>query len=293
MARATAQLYATQVKLDLDTGVTLAFDRHGQPDSAPVVMLHGLSSNRSDYDDVVARLQGRLDRGEIQLIVVDLRGHGESGHAAPDAYEAKFYAADVAALLDLLGLGPAILVGHSLGGVVCSELATLRPDLVAALFLEDPPTFEGDAERRASSPAAQFFPIVVRSVRALRNAGASEAEYGELSMPGSTAEQIARRAWSLSRWDPATMEAAMSGTLWHDFDPLAVPSCPITVLRADPAVGAVFTDADAEAFSAAAPHARIHVVTGSDHLIHQSAHVDTYVAHLEECLDQAGRDQSG
>jgi pimeloyl-ACP methyl ester carboxylesterase len=287
VTRPQLEIYADRVKLDLDTGITLAFDRHGEPDAPAVVMLHGLSSNRTDYDGVVARLSGRIERGEIQVIAVDLRGHGESGHAAADAYVAKLYAADVAAALDVLGIGSAICVGHSLGGVVCSALATLRPDLVAALFLEDPPTFEGDAERRASSPAAQFFPVIVRSVRALRDAGATEAEYGTLTMPGLLPEQIARRAWSLSRWDPAAMEAAISGLMWHDFDPLAVPSCPITVLRADPAVGAVFTETDAEAFSAAAPHARIHVVIGSDHLIHEGAQVDTYVARLEECLDQS------
>ncbi|MFO1363392.1 MAG: alpha/beta hydrolase [Burkholderiales bacterium] len=82
-----------------------------------LVFLHGMGANGAVWEGcrplLAARWPGRW-------IVPDLRGHGRSFHAPP--YGFGVYAADVAELL-----GPedeAIVVGHSMGGVVALALAT-------------------------------------------------------------------------------------------------------------------------------------------------------------------------
>jgi pimeloyl-ACP methyl ester carboxylesterase len=83
---------------------------------------------------------------------VDLRGHGRSGHA-PGTYTVERYGEDVVAALRE-GVGrPAVLVGHSLAGVVAWWVAQRHPELVTAAFLEDPPLCSG-TPGRAPSPGA-------------------------------------------------------------------------------------------------------------------------------------------
>jgi pimeloyl-ACP methyl ester carboxylesterase len=165
---------------------------------------------------------------------------------------------------------------------VAAELARSRPDLVAAVFLEDPPLYEGDAERRNSSPTAKFFPQMISAVRELQGRGAPAEEYMSLVVEPTPAEASARCA-SLHDWDPTTMEAAVAGIVWRKFDPDATLSCPVTVVRADPTL-AVFTPDDAERYAVANPHARIHEVEGASHTVHASPTRDVYLSHLTAFL---------
>ncbi|WP_284947748.1 alpha/beta fold hydrolase [Acidisoma cladoniae] len=114
-------------------GVTLAFADHKPPKAQgqPIIFLHGWAGDHSVF---LPQLQRFHDRH--RTIAVDLRGHGAS--AAPDqAYTVEIFADDVACLLGHLGLRGAILVGHSMGGLVGLEVARLRPDLVSGLMMID------------------------------------------------------------------------------------------------------------------------------------------------------------
>lgn len=68
------------------------------------------------------------------VIIFDQRGTGKSAARSKD-YANKRLCDDAAALLDHLGLGPAIVLGHSNGGRVSQRLAVERPDLVKKLVL--------------------------------------------------------------------------------------------------------------------------------------------------------------
>jgi pimeloyl-ACP methyl ester carboxylesterase len=91
---------------------------------------------------------------------------------------------------------------------------------------------------------------------------------------------VEERCRSLHCWDPATMEAAMAGVLWRGYDPDAPLPCPVTVLRADPEVGAVFEPNDAERFTAANPEAEVVMVPGASHSIHATATLSPYLSEL-------------
>lgn len=68
-----------------------------------------------------------------RCLTVDLRGAGSEGPL--DALTVAELARDVAEWMDAVGVGPAIVVGLSLGSAVAQELALARPDLVHALGL--------------------------------------------------------------------------------------------------------------------------------------------------------------
>jgi pimeloyl-ACP methyl ester carboxylesterase len=90
----------------------------------PVVLLHGWPQNWWTWRHVIPGLAEHY-----RVICPDLRGLGWSD--APDAgYEKEQLAADVAELLDSLGVHDVRLVGHDWGGVAGFILCVRRPDLV-------------------------------------------------------------------------------------------------------------------------------------------------------------------
>jgi pimeloyl-ACP methyl ester carboxylesterase len=118
----------------------------GQGDGRPLVLLHGLFGQASNFGAVQKTLaaQGR------RVLALDLRNHGTSPHAAMTSYAE--IAADVAETLVAEGAVPADVLGHSMGGKVAMVLALTRPDLVARLVVADiapvayPPAFRPYAE---------------------------------------------------------------------------------------------------------------------------------------------------
>jgi len=88
----------------------------------PIVFVHGFGCALSDWDAQVAHFSPHY-----QTITLDLRGHGESFGAAAEC-SIERYGADVAEVLRALRLPPAILVGHSMGCRVETEVALQAPN---------------------------------------------------------------------------------------------------------------------------------------------------------------------
>lgn len=83
---------------------------------------------------------------------VDLRGHGESDKPQGQ-YPIAAYADDIAYMIEQLGLGQAIAVGHSMGGIAVLQLAAAHPDCVAAIVMVDPAPFVFPPELRTGIEA--------------------------------------------------------------------------------------------------------------------------------------------
>ncbi|MGW4470387.1 alpha/beta fold hydrolase [Nonomuraea sp. NPDC004354] len=113
-------------------GVELAYREEGDPTAPALVLLHGRTADHNHWNPHTRRFAERF-----HVIAPDLRGHGASER--PDGYALPEMAEDVAALLRMLGVERAALIGHSLGGAVAYHLAMRYPDLVSVLVLEDPP----------------------------------------------------------------------------------------------------------------------------------------------------------
>src|SRR5262245_53326125 len=94
-------------------GLTLAADTYGPPDGPPVLLFHGGGQTRHAWGGT-ARLLG--DKG-WRATTVDLRGHGDSDWAGPEAgYTLDEFAADVRACAAAQARPP-VLIGASLGGL--------------------------------------------------------------------------------------------------------------------------------------------------------------------------------
>ncbi|MAW86725.1 MAG: hypothetical protein CMJ42_09370 [Phyllobacteriaceae bacterium] len=95
----------------------------------PVLLLHPVGLDGRFWDPLSARLSD-----SFRVVAVDLAGHGDSPPAARPGRMAD-RVADVVALIEHLGDGPAILVGLSFGGMIAQQVALARPDLVSALVV--------------------------------------------------------------------------------------------------------------------------------------------------------------
>jgi pimeloyl-ACP methyl ester carboxylesterase len=112
-------------------GARIAFSDAGTGSPAFVFIHGGLCDQRSWAPQVAD-----LSR-DHRCIAVDLRGCGGSEAAPP--FDIAQAASDVAGLLTALGIGPVIVVGHSMGGLVALLLNDLRPDLVLGVVTIDSP----------------------------------------------------------------------------------------------------------------------------------------------------------
>ncbi len=119
---------------ELPTGITMAGTSRGPVDGRPLVLVHGLTNDADAWEDTAAELARILP--DLRIIAIDLRGHGESDKPTdPAAYSATTMAADVLALMDVLGVARASVAGHSLGSLVAIELALDHPDRLDRLVL--------------------------------------------------------------------------------------------------------------------------------------------------------------
>ncbi|HEX2915634.1 MAG TPA: alpha/beta hydrolase [Chloroflexia bacterium] len=110
-----------------------------------LVCLHGISSNSRSWR---CQLKGLAER--YRVIAWDARGYGQSQDASAP-FPMSAFAADLAGLLDHLGVSQAVIVGLSMGGVIAQEFYRHYPERVKALVLADTNTGGGarpEAERQ-------------------------------------------------------------------------------------------------------------------------------------------------
>lgn len=118
----------------------------------PIVVLHGGMQAAMRWDDVAGRLADRW-----RLVAIERRVYGRSGEQK-SPYSVARDVEDAAAVLAALG-DPAILLGHSSGGVSALEAVLTLRDRLAGLILYEPPVaagglFGGDAQPRADAALA-------------------------------------------------------------------------------------------------------------------------------------------
>ena len=108
-------------------GVRLAYAEQGS--GLPVVFLHGYTDSRRSFEGLFHQLPASL-----RAIAVSQRGHGASEQPAM-GYRAHDFASDLAAFMDSLGIGHAVLVGHSMGSQVAQRFAIEYPHRTLGLVL--------------------------------------------------------------------------------------------------------------------------------------------------------------
>jgi pimeloyl-ACP methyl ester carboxylesterase len=117
----------------LASGVRLAYTRHGDPSSVPVLLLHAWDESLGCFDRLFPLLPATM-----HVLAMDQRGHGDSDKLA-GGYDLIDVAADVGAFMDAMDLKSAVLLGSSSGGYVAQQVAIGIPHRVAGLVLVGSP----------------------------------------------------------------------------------------------------------------------------------------------------------
>ena len=99
-------------------------------DGPLVVLVHGSMDRHRSF----LRLRSRLRH--CRVVIYDRRGYERSRAVQPPASGVADHASDLACVL---AERPAVVLGHSYGGVVALALAATRPDLVRAAVVYEPP----------------------------------------------------------------------------------------------------------------------------------------------------------
>jgi pimeloyl-ACP methyl ester carboxylesterase len=100
----------------------------------PLVLVHGFTGAKEDFTDWLDPL------AELgwHAIAPDQRGHGASHQPADEAaYSFEEFATDLLALLDAMGWASAVVLGHSMGGMVVQTATLLAPERFDAIVLMD------------------------------------------------------------------------------------------------------------------------------------------------------------
>jgi pimeloyl-ACP methyl ester carboxylesterase len=113
-------------------GIRIHYYRTGG-DRPKVVLNHGITDDGLCWTHVAKAIEAQYD-----IIMVDARGHGKTDSGRGD-YSPEARAADLAGLIQALGLEHPVVGGHSMGADTAQQLAARYPDLTRGIFLEDPP----------------------------------------------------------------------------------------------------------------------------------------------------------
>lgn len=236
------------------------------------LLLHGLV----DTLDVWKRFAPRLaEHGRV--IAIDQRGHGESS-APAGPFAREDLADDAIAVLEAEGVDRAILVGHSMGGIISMAAALRAPDRVAGMVLL------GTASQ-CNEKTARWYERIALAGEADGNDGLRRAIYGEKSKKSIRGDaqaiaHVTRTLKSLHR-DPLTPK-------------LSSLRCPVLLLvgEKDPMGSRASEIIAAELLE---EQATLEVLPGCGHWIHLEAApavLDAVGAWLEKHgLDDRGRNE--
>ena len=220
-----------------------------------LVFIHGLGSSARDWE-----FQTPVFSKEYQVIIYDLRGHGQSDK--PEGpYTIEMFASDLASLLAGLGVDSAHLVGISLGGAIAFQFALDYPNRVRTLTIVNSGPSLGGTPKQAQQEIERRVGLVQQyGMRAM----------GQALSPNlfPEPEHATLRETFIERWaenDPqAYIEATRSMLGWNVTDQLNSIQCPTLIIAADQDYTPV---AAKEAYAKLMPHAQLAVIVNAHHAV--------------------------
>ena len=221
------------------------------------VLLHGVGGGRDAWMGVAPTLA----RIGWNVAAVDLPGYGLSPTLNP--YSLAGMAAQVLALLDHLDAPRALLVGHSMGGMLAQEIQALAPERVAGLVLANTsPAFgrtEGDWQQ--DFLRQRFAPLDA----GLGMSGLAAQLVPSMLGPGAAPEAAQAALALMARVPEATYRAALAALVAFDrrasLPSIAVPTLVITGEHDTAAPPAV-----SQRLAQKIPRAALSILPGAGHL---------------------------
>jgi pimeloyl-ACP methyl ester carboxylesterase len=188
-----------------DDGLMLHYRDYsgGEPGRPPLLCLHGLTRNARDFEALADRFAG-----EWRVIVPEMRGRGRSEYArAAGSYALPRYVRDLGYLLQALDLGPVVIVGTSMGGLMAMLMAQSKAWPLAGVVLNDVgPELEEEGLARIRGYVGQggSFETWMHAARALRE------QFGQAHPDFAIADWLA--------FAKRVMDVAGNGRIVFDYD---------------------------------------------------------------------------
>jgi pimeloyl-ACP methyl ester carboxylesterase len=211
-------------------------------EGTPLLLVHGFSNEAHIWDDFAPELAPYY-----QVMAVDLRGHGDSDWDPQSRYDYEHHLADLVAVVEHLGFERMVLIGHSLGGRVCTRYAGQHPDKVAGLVVVDTgpehdprgitriqldvrehtnPSFGSHTEYEIYLSHA--YPAATpASIKHMARHGLKEREDGRLVLKMDTAFRT-RAAGEVTAEEMKAHEETNTKLLW---EALGTIPCPVLIVR--------------------------------------------------------------
>jgi len=249
----------------------------GRPDAPPIVLLHGASGN---LGDMRLALGERLASG-YRVILVDRPGHGWSnrpdrrGDATPARQAALIHQA-----LTQIGVGRAIILGHSWGSAVATAYALAYPQDVAGLVLLAPVTHPwpgGVALINHIVTAPLIGPLIARTV--ILPAGYILMQFGVAAVfaPQTPPDDYVRRTSLELLLRPSEFTAnaedliALKAAVTLQAPRYGEIRTPVSIISGDDTDTIVSTEIHSRAIAAQLPQARLTVLPGVGHMVQYAA----------------------
>lgn len=259
------------IELDVD-GVTVAALRSGAAGGLKVLALHGWLDNAASFLPLATQLPA------LDLVMVDLPGHGFSGHLPPTTpYTTPHAIVQALAIIEALGWERCVLLGHSMGAAIASLVAAVAPERVQALVSIEAlgglsaPAGETlqrlrahvDAVRKLEGKQLRVFPDLAAPVRARMMVNQLSEGSARLLIERGVKQVDGGWSW---RSDPRLMlPTAVRMTEEQVGDVLDAIRCPVQVIYATPAQ-AYFPEPERSQRVARLADARLATLPGHHHV---------------------------
>lgn len=256
-------------------GINLYFEEAGSGD--PLVLVHGSWGDHHNWDAVAPALAKHY-----RVVTYDRRGHSRSERPAGQGTIAED-AADLAALIEYLGIAPAHIAGNSGGAIVTLRLAAERPDLFRSMNVHEPPLFGILAGKPEMAPlldevGRRIGAVVEHLERGDNEAGARQFVETIAFGPGAWDELSPEMRKTFTFNAPTFLdETREPGGL--TFDVATLRQFPHRAFVSRGTTSAPFFPLVVEEVAQALPHAERFVFNGAGHVPHLS-HPDVYVQTL-------------
>ncbi len=231
----------------------------GNAGRRPLLLLHASGCHAHWWDEVGPQLAADYD-----VIAPDLRGHGDSGRPEPPDYHFDAYVADVAGLVQRLGLQDFDVIGHSMGGYIALRYASTQPQglrhMVAADLLCD---VGGEMLARMHQASERPQPTFATREEA---AGKFRLQPPETTASSEVLEMLAREAvcqTASGEWTFKFDRRARKHPAVRVWDLLPLITCPVLVVRGE--LSPLMPVANAERMAHELPHGEWTSLPGTYH----------------------------
>lgn len=254
----TVETSMSHVELDLvlPTGLRLRCVDAGPRDGVPVAMLHGITDSWRSFEPLLPHLPRAW-----RTIAVSQRGHGDSDRPR-DGYGSADYAADLAQVLDALGVRSAFVVGHSMGATNALRFACDHPNRTRGLVLLGAFAEYADHEALVEYVRAAVEPLRDPVPRPFAR------EFQQSTLAHAIAPALLDVFVDESLKLPARVWRAAFGALLADDVIAQARGITVPVHAVWGGADAYCRTLDRERLAAALPHATTRIVAGAGHALH-------------------------